>query len=80
MSILEVGKNYRVLKGSSDGTFEEGDRIYLTETGDIVCKEAGGWIDVENVTEATIGLEVEIDAAWAEWRRRELLKELAAIR
>lgn len=73
------GKRYVVTKASDDGTFEVGDHINMTDSGDINCCEASGWIDAEDVPWATKGMEVEIDREWIADRRAKLLEELAAL-
>ena len=57
---MEAGVWYRVTKGSADGTFIEGDTVKLLKDGSILCKEAGGWIDVEDVAAASQGMEVKL--------------------
>ena len=38
---------YRIVKNSSDRTFEVGDLIWETKNGDIMCPNKGGWIEKE---------------------------------
>lgn len=38
---------YRIVKNSSDRTFEVGDLIWKTKNGDIMCLNKGGWIEKE---------------------------------
>ena len=38
---------YRIVKNSSDRTFEVGDLIWKTKNGDIMCPNKGGWIEKE---------------------------------
>lgn len=58
---MVVGKPYIVTKESDDGTFQVGDHISFYLDGSIVCKEACGWIDKNEVFEATKGMEIELD-------------------
>lgn len=58
---MKIKTRYIVIKSSDDGTFLKGDHIYLNEDGSISCLEASGWIDKENVEEATKGMEMGID-------------------
>jgi hypothetical protein len=48
-----------VTKESDDGTFLVGDHLFYYEDGTVLCKEAGGWLDKEDVAEASIGMECE---------------------
>jgi ribosomal protein L12E/L44/L45/RPP1/RPP2 len=41
-----------------------------------MCAEALGWIDPENVANATKGMEVEVDAEWVKARSAKLRKEM----
>lgn len=76
---MEVGKRYIVTKPSDDGTFEFGDHISMNADGSINNREAQGWIDACDVTEATKGMEAEIDKHWVEQRKKNLLEELASL-
>jgi hypothetical protein len=58
---METGKRYMVTKPSNDGTFSLGDHIYLENDGSISCLEARAWIVVEDVAEATEGMEIEVE-------------------
>ena len=79
MTDMEIGKRYIVTKRSDDGTFEVGDHIWKEQNGDISVREAQGWIDSENVPDATAGMEVDIDADWIAKRRARLAQELAEL-
>ena len=76
---MQQGLRYVVTKASDDETFEVGDHILLCANGDIVNRDAQGWIDKVDVEEATRGMEVEVDSKWAERRRKKLLQELAEL-
>ena len=54
------GVLYVVTKESDDGTFEVGDLIQLLKDGGILCRQARGWIDAEDVPEAIKGMEYEV--------------------
>lgn len=49
---MEKLKLYTVTKPSSDGTFDVGDIIWLSENGDLNNASAGGWLseDEWNIT------------------------------
>ena len=76
---LKVGTRYIVTKESDDGTFEVGDQITLLESGDLLCREGGGWIESSDVEEATQGMEIKIDKEWVKKQKAILMKELAAL-
>jgi len=65
-----------VTKASDDGTFEVGEHLQFYEDGTIGCVEAGGWIEAEDVLEATKGMESKPDTDYIERRRTRLLEEL----
>lgn len=67
---------YIVTKCSDDGTFQVGDHIRYMEDSSVMCAEALGWIDPENVANATKGMEVEVDAEWVKARSAKLRKEM----
>ena len=77
--VMDVGKRYVVTRGSDDGTFEIGDHVLLDGDGALNCVEAMGWIDSEDVPDATAGMEVIIDKEWIELRKRALQKELNSL-
>ena len=66
------GKRYIVTKASDDHTFQVGDKIQLHEDGSVSCTQALGWIDAENVAEATTGMEYEIDTVYYEQVKQRL--------
>ena len=72
---MKTGVRYLVTCGSDCGTLQQGDHIRLLSTGDILCSEAAGWIETQNVKELH-GVEVEIDYEWIERRRIKLINEL----
>jgi hypothetical protein len=76
---LKVGVPYIITKSSDDGTFEKGDHIKLADNGDILCREAGGWIDQEDVGQGFVGMLVEVDTEALDRKKQALqdkLKEL----
>lgn len=62
---LKTNIQYIVTKPSNDGTFRVGDHIKLLSDGAILCKEAMGWIDKDDVPVAIEGMEFEINKEWA---------------
>ena len=76
---MKVGTWYIVTKASDCGTFLEGDHIKLIENGSLLCKEASGWIDGEDVSDATKGMEYVIDEEWKQHRIQKLKNELAKL-
>lgn len=74
---LDVGVRYIVTKTRySDGTLQVDDHIQLQPNGDLMVREAHGWLDAKHVAEAMRGVEVEIDREWVEKRKAALLAEL----
>lgn len=74
---MRVGVRYVVTRGSANGEFEPGDRVWLALDGAIMCPEAGGWMPEEDVIAATAGWAIEPDAAWAAAARADLERQLA---
>ena len=74
-----IMRRHVVTKPSDDGTFEKGDHIIFNEDGSISCVEAIGWITVDKVPSATIGMESVPDTEWAEKKKARLMAELAAL-
>jgi hypothetical protein len=74
-----VGKRYIVTKPSDDGEFHVGDRISLSDDGSILDINAGGWMDLEHIVDATKGMECEIDHKWLALRKAKLQAELEAL-
>ena len=73
---MKIGAWYVVTKPSDDGTFEVGDHISLCSDGAIACKEAQGWVDADEATEAMSGVEVIVDSEWILTRGTRLLADL----
>ena len=73
---MKIGAWYVVTKPSDDGTFEVGDHISLCSDGAVACKEAQGWIDADEATEAMAGVEVTIDSEWLSAKKARLLADL----
>ncbi len=67
---MKIGKRYIVTKGND--TFETGDRISLNTDGSINCYKEWGWLDAEDVEEALVGMECELDTEWIEARKKKL--------
>jgi hypothetical protein len=74
--MMTLGMRYVVTKASDDETFEIGDHIWPEDDGSVSCREAGGWVDVEDVPAALVGVETVEDQQWVATRRAQLLKEL----
>ena len=79
LPVMVVGLRYIVTKESRTKEFQVGDRVQLLADGSITNHQAAGWMDAEDVPAATRGWKVEIDAAWVEARRSELVRQLAAL-
>lgn len=73
---MVVGKRYIVTKKSKDNTFRKGDHIQRLENGDIQCNEAGGWIELQHVFQATKGMTYELDLQWMTTQIAKLEAEL----
>ena len=73
---MKIGAWYVVTKPSDDGTFEVGYHISLCSDGAVACKEAQGWIDADEASEAMSGVEVKVDAEWLASKRSRLLADL----
>jgi hypothetical protein len=73
---VKIGSWYVVTTPSDDGTFEVGDHISLCSDGAIACKEAQGWVDPDEASEAMAGVEVIVDAEWLASKKALLLADL----
>jgi hypothetical protein len=76
---LEIDLRYVVVKPSVNGEFQIGDHIKLLPDGAVLNLEAGGWIDMPYLSQATEGMVVEIDKEWLSEEKEKLkqrLKEL----
>jgi len=71
---MRIGVRYVVTKESDDGTFQVGDSIELLPDNSVGNWTVGGWIDVNDVSEAISGMMVEVDAKWLN-RKKELLQK-----
>ena len=58
-------KRFVVTKKSNNGTFIRGDHV-IFDNGSIICIEAEGWVDKEDVPKATAGWEITEDTEWKE--------------
>lgn len=76
---MRIGVRYVVTKASDDGTFERGDHITANEDMTISCLEARGWIEKEDVPEATKGMECEVDKEWLQKKREKVEADLALL-
>lgn len=74
---MKVGLPYIVTKASDDGTFEVGDNVAICSDGALMCRQAQGWIEKEDLPFATKGMEIELDNESIEKRRQKLLADLA---
>jgi len=68
--------HYIVTKASDDETFQVGDHIKMLKTGEILCIEAHGWINQQDVDEAMVGMEYTADDRWIEQERESLIAKL----
>lgn len=73
---LTLGNRYVVTKGSDNGTFEEGDHIYMQDEDHLICIGAGRWLDKDDVEEATKRMEVRVDIEWLQKKISKLRDEL----
>ena len=59
---MEKDIAYRVIKGNTDGSIEKGDLIYIdSRDGSIVCKQACGWFDKEELDNTITDFKCEKD-------------------
>lgn len=78
-SEMKPGCWYIVTKDSKSGEFQTGDHVKKEDDGSISSREAAGWMEPEDLPEATEGMEVEIDAARLERQKQQLLDKLSAL-
>lgn len=76
---MKVGTPYLVTKESDDGSFQVGDQITLTIDGSISNIQAEGWLEAEDLVDATAGMECEVDRARLQRRKESLLRRLAVL-
>jgi 2-keto-4-pentenoate hydratase/2-oxohepta-3-ene-1,7-dioic acid hydratase in catechol pathway len=76
---MQVGVRYIVTHHSVDMEFQAGDKIMLCADGSIENVQAEGWMEAQDVPEATRGMQCEIDTAYIERKRAKLLAELAQL-
>jgi 2-keto-4-pentenoate hydratase/2-oxohepta-3-ene-1,7-dioic acid hydratase in catechol pathway len=76
---MQVGVRYIVTHPSEDLEFQPGDKIMLCADGSIENVQAEGWMEAQDVPEATRGMQCEIDTAYIERKRARLLAELAQL-
>ncbi|UOF76733.1 hypothetical protein [Caudoviricetes sp.] len=73
---MQPGIRYIVTKDSKNKEFQEGDNIWILCNGDIMCRDAHGWMPAEDVAEATRGMEIKIDEEWIAKKRAYLEREI----
>ena len=56
---MEKLKAYRIIKGSTDGTFQIGEIIWKSPNGDINSVQGKGWIVPSEVDSRTLDFECE---------------------
>ena len=76
---IRVDTPYLVTKESDDGSFQVGDQITLLEDGSLINPQAEGWLEAEDLVDATAGMECEVDRARLQRRKESLLRRLAAL-
>lgn len=76
---MRVGVPYIVTHDSVDMEFQCGDHIKLCPDGSIENIEAQGWIDAEDLPEATREMTVRIDTERLEKQRAKLTAKLAGM-
>ena len=76
---MKVDTPYLVTKESDDGSFQAGDQITLTIDGSVSNIQAEGWLEAEDLEDATAGMECEVDRARLQRRKESLLRRLAAL-
>ncbi len=76
---MRVDTPYLVTKESDDGSFQVGDQITLTIDGSISNIQAEGWLEAEDLVDATAGMECEVDRARLQRRKESLLRRLAVL-
>lgn len=74
---IEPGIQYIVTEDTPDGTFFAGDHIQLSPNGEILCKEATGWLSAEDSAFFLPKLKVEIDKHWAYVEMKRLQGKMA---
>ena len=71
---MKVGVPYIVTRDSNDGSFISSDQITLLENGAIINQQAEGWLDEDDLSDATSGMECELDTDRIQRRKDRLLK------
>ena len=61
---MRVDTPYLVTKESDDGSFQVGDQITLTIDGSVSNTQAEGWLEAEDLADATAGMECDVKE-WA---------------
>ena len=77
--MLKQGIRYIVTKGTKDKTLIKGDRVYISENGDLVNYNAGGWVDKQEVEKVIKGALFEVDIKHYYTRKKELSKSIERI-
>lgn len=77
--MLTQGIRYVVTKGTKDKTLIKGDHVYISEKGDLVNYNAGGWIDKEGLERVIKGASFEVDIDHYHARKKELSESIERI-
>lgn len=73
---MRVGLRYVCVRRSKDGSVQQGDHLWITEDGYLMCPEAGGWIIPEDLGDATKWMRVTIDEKWLESKLSDAQKQV----
>lgn len=76
---MKVGTPYIVTRESDDGSLVVGDQITLLPDGSLGNLQAEGWLNPEDLVQATPGMECEVDRDRIQRRKEGLLRRLAAL-
>lgn len=76
---MRLGARYVVTRDSKNREFQTGDHVWMEPDGAIMCPEAHGWMQPEDVIKATEGWAIEPDANWAAAARAKLERKLAEL-
>lgn len=75
---IKKGLPYVVCENSYCGTLRKGDHIKIDEHNFLLCKEAMGWLDEEEMNDLG-DVEVELDEEARELKKARLLEELSLL-
>lgn len=76
---MQQGVKYIVADAKDSEQFFTGDHIWLLADGDIMCKEAGGWLPQEDAEEALKKIDYRVDWEYYEHSRQKPLKQVEEI-